>query len=828
MFDILRIMFTIFIGVLIFPMLILGNEVIVISEQPQKVSIENPYVKIEYDLSDGTYKGINKSNNSTCILDAHSEINGLDPARFRDYTIISSKGDNVDRSWSSAEINDKIGSGKRLIIKCKKEDNITLILEITLYQDKSFVVLNTGIHNLAPFHIRINNMHPLIGIAYRGYDINKNYYILDGTGGAQDTKVTSSDHLKSRNNILVTFGGKKSKKSLVIGGLTYQDFEKFVEIYKEISGSHIKIDIWSQDPIGKLVDAKTKYIPDDRYYLDFYTNNPFEALENYGFAVRNAQWISLNYYTFPTLCLYYSGHKKYYGGPPNNDTPGAVWEMKQARKRGFLKYSKVAIRLVPGGHRINNPQGWWDDEHWQMHGDGPSRPGPFYKPPYETTEKWAQAILNLGGIPLTYFQTNRRSEDYALKHPGHMLFNSPLHPKKGESMPQFKWDGSEMVGYDFTDPGFINHMKNVYRNLKSGGVKGLMFDYPYTGWIETEGGFEDKYATTASAYRNIFKLAYEGLGEESYIQERDNARGSDVSLGLITSERASRDTDIITPELITRCGLRWYKNRVVVNYDMDAKNPFHCKPDNLDGIRSMFTMAYVVSGRLLLGCSFSKMTDEMIHTLSRVYPFHSEPKSARPIDAFSGKEFPQVYDFEVNSSWHQLTFYNTCQDSTGIPIPTKVSVKLSEDPSWGGLGLDAKSKYYVYDFWNDCLVGIILGEKSLTQELRPGEARMMSIHKVQNRPQLLSTNRHIMQGYVDIVNMDWNEEQVKLTGSSKVVGGEPYKVVIATNGYILKGSIVSQGSSEVEMVDFEKGLAELTILNKKNDTVDWYVTFSER
>ena len=67
------------------------------------------------------------------------------------------------------------------------------------------------------------------------------------------------------------------------------------------------------------------------------------------------------------------------------------------------------------------------------------------------------------------------------------------------------WDEENMVGYDFTDEGFINHMKNVYANLKKAGMRGLMFDYPESTAWAFNGGFDDKYATTASAYRNMLE-----------------------------------------------------------------------------------------------------------------------------------------------------------------------------------------------------------------------------------------------------------------------------------------------------------------------------------
>ena len=132
-----------------------------------------------------------------------------------------------------------------------------------------------------------------------------------------------------------------------------------------------------------------------------------------------------------------------------------------------------------------------------------------------------------------------------------------------------------------------------------------MYDYPEVTAYAFEGGFEDKYKTTAWAYRNMFRLAYDGLGKDCYLDERNLLRGSDITLGLVASQRVWADTDGITPEMVTRCGLRWYKNRVVVNYDMDSKDPSDALPlQHQDGNRSLLTMCYVTSGRFLLGTQF--------------------------------------------------------------------------------------------------------------------------------------------------------------------------------------------------------------------------------
>jgi hypothetical protein len=802
-----------------------------IQEEDNKVFIENNWIKIYYDLVTGTLSAINKNSGVESLSDCYCEINSI-------YGTIRTTDTGYERSWEKESVNDLLGKGEKLILYHTKRDIPTLIYEITIYEDESFIVLNAGVKN-ANYPITLRRISVLEGTLFKGSDLTENFVMLDGNGGADTTKVWNRKRMGCLNNMLVTFGysRSKTKTSAVLGGLTYHDFEKFVTIDNQ--DSLIIFSIKNQDPVGKLVDANDKYIPDDKFYFDFITKDPFESLEKYGHSIRVAQNIDLNMYDFPTLCLWYSGHERYGNGQKNNNTVGGVWEMEQAVKSGFLKYSRLGIRLVPDNYEDNNQNGWWNDIHYQQLPNTVSTMGPCNRQPYETIEKWGKKIKELGGLPFMYSQTGRRSEDYCQQFPGHMLFNDPYSYYKS------RWRrGDIFIGYDFTDPDFISHLHDVYQNWNKGGIKGMMFDYPKgTGWA-AYGGFEDKYATTSSAYRNIFRIAKEGLGNDSYIHERaiTKGMGSDISLGTVSSQRIIGDADKVTPITVSKAGLRWYKNRVVVNYDSDAKNPYHVEPNNRDGVRAMLTMTYVTIGRFLLGQSFSKMTEQQFYDLTRIFPFHTTHKSARPVDAFSDKEYPEVYDFKINDKWHQLTFYNTAieggewkegvggtEAKAGTLVSNVISVELGDSLVEGGLGLNPGKQYYIYDFWNDSFIGKIEGKERLEQILRPGEARMMSIHEVEEMPQFISTNRHVMQGYVDMTKYpEWNDQRKELSGISKVVGGEEYVTVIALNGYKPVSCSVPQGNCEVKITDTNNGICKLFINNDKNIEAEWTLRFEDQ
>jgi hypothetical protein len=995
-----------------------------VNEKDHIVTLENQITELSFDLKEGTYNVTVKSPGKKVLSNAKLKINDW-----------GSDDKGLHRTWEKRNISDKFGSGIALDVSLAKDNYPTMKFTFRLYENHGFINVSGGIKNTMDSSLQVKEIYVVADAnIYEGTATFKDFAMIDGFSGGEPLEygermyspLTRSNALKSRNNILLTFTENDKRETLVLGGLTYNDFEKFafieqprkielkkgpdgknsllcyldlpsdsidrskdgeclilekgtklqtwhynefrcselansakspgqitvkakninpdkryflgfswwngywhgnhednhqsvyleypcmgkvkrislldnqqlprfdgkekkdvkqVELYlpveatragtfsiiitkghkteqdknvylseiwlrdgsakplipdtltqvKECNSPRVSYtaNLFAKDPVGKKVDPGTTYLPDDNFYINFDTEDPFVALEDYGKRVSSAQGIHLSMYDFPTVCLWYAEVSFFGKSNAENSTLGAVNEMKHIKNSGFLNYSRAAVRLVPDSYLPNNQQGWWDDKHWQMEETdwnhrGVSHNGRYVEP-YETSEKWGNAVTELGGIPITYFQTGYRSEDYAKQFPGHMLFNKTYAWKgeKGNTTGEIftKWkntwtrNGSVVWGYDYTDPEFLAHLTDVYRNLKKGNIKGLMFDYPESGWAKN-GGMEDKYSTTAAAYRNIFKYPNEGLGPGAYVDERNMTSGSDVSLGLVASMRTENDTDVLDSITVTRCGLRWYKNRVLTNMDTDSKNIVRYENDR-DKVRSILTMAYVVTGRFLLANSFSVFSPATLRDITRTFPYHTENKSARPVDAFVSPS-PKVYDFEVDSTWHQVTFYNPDEKKGRL-----LGINISGQPVDGALGLNKNKSYHVYDFWNDNYCGTIKGTQRMEQMLRPGEARMLSVREQFDHPRIISTNRHIMQGYLDIISTSWDPETKTLSGRSKLIGNDPYVITIAAEGLTAEGSSCENNNTKSQLSIESNGLVRLILNSSKNMDENWTVVFGK-
>jgi hypothetical protein len=229
-------------------------------------------------------------------------------------------------------------------------------------------------------------------------------------------------------------------------------------------------------------------------------------------------------------------------------------------------------------------------------------------------------------------------------------------------------------------------------------------------------------------------------------------------------------------------------------------------------------MSYTAGSRLLLANSFSTLNQEKIFALSRIFPYHSSTLTARPVDMLL-RDYPGIYSFRINDDWQQVVFYN--QDDTAS---LTMSAGLSDPSIRGGLEFSADKSYYVYDFWNRRFIGKISGKDKLTQELRPGEARMMSVRAVENHPQILSTDRHLLQGYVELSDIKWDASTKTLTGKAQLVENEPMTIVVAANGF--RGLSVDAATIAASFSE-KNGLLYLVLTDDKGGQAEWTVSFGK-
>jgi len=84
--------------------------------------------------------------------------------------------------------------------------------------------------------------------------------------------------------------------------------------------------------------------------------------------------------------------------------------------------------------------------------------------------------------------------------------------------------------------------------------------------------------------------------------------------------------------------------------------------------------------------------------------------------------------------------------------------------------------YAVYDFWKGEFLGVFCETFSIA--VAPMDAAVLRITPLNQHPQLISTSRHITQGGYDLDDLQWNETEKILSGKSKVIADEIYRMTL--------------------------------------------------
>lgn len=141
------------------------------------------------------------------------------------------------------------------------------------------------------------------------------------------------------------------------------------------------------------------------------------------------------------------------------------------------------------------------------------------------------------------------------------------------------------------------------------------------------------------------------------------------------------------------------------------------------------------------------------------------------------------------------------------------------------LGLNPDASYVIFDFWRQKLLGTFRGRMEVSIE--PHDTRVLLVHPLLNRPQLVGTSRHITGAY-SIRDLEWDTTQNRLWGSSETVAGDPYVLWI----YVPEGLSVSRTRASVDggrdislRHEVEENLLKVTFQGQA-ETVNWEVRFA--
>ncbi len=168
---------------------------------------------------------------------------------------------------------------------------------------------------------------------------------------------------------------------------------------------------------------------------------------------------------------------------------------------------------------------------------------------------------------------------------------------------------------------------------------------------------------------------------------------------------------------------------------------------------------------------------------------------------------PGVYDIVALTNWR------SSNEARSVDLKEK-------------LGLVANRQYVVFDFWRQKELGVF--KNTLAAEIGPHDTRVLFVHPLLDRPQLVGISRHI-SGSFSLNNVTWDEKKRTLQGTSETVAKDPYTLWIhLPDGVRVAQAKAKAAGHDVAVTQQLTGSSLMVRFEAQPAPVDWEVAFTPR
>jgi len=182
---------------------------------------------------------------------------------------------------------------------------------------------------------------------------------------------------------------------------------------------------------------------------------------------------------------------------------------------------------------------------------------------------------------------------------------------------------------------------------------------------------------------------------------------------------------------------------------------FYSDPDSLlvsdalsiEEARVTTTIVSLPGQETFFGDKLGELPPERMKLLQQVLPVCD----VRPGALYPYFSYLPVWDLKIGRSfgnWDVVALFNWIDEEETIGF------------SFDELGL-ASGEYVAYEFWTNSFQGV--SSDRFEAKVPARAVRLLALHKKQGVPQFLTSDRHVTQGGVDLLDAQWNAESKELT-----------------------------------------------------------------
>jgi hypothetical protein len=181
--------------------------------------------------------------------------------------------------------------------------------------------------------------------------------------------------------------------------------------------------------------------------------------------------------------------------------------------------------------------------------------------------------------------------------------------------------------------------------------------------------------------------------------------------------------------------------------------------------------------------------------------------------------YPEILNLKVNAP---SGIYDVVGLTNWRSDPVSKVISFSDK-----LGLDSDVHYVVFDFWDQKLTGVF--QDHMTIAIEPHDTRVLLVHPLLNRPQLIGLSRHIT-GAFSILAQNWDNIKCQLSGTSETVPGDQYSLFIyIPNGMkFIRAKATTGGNRDVPVISEFSGNTLILSFQGQANPVEWNAEFTAK
>ena len=365
--------------------------------------------------------------------------------------------------------------------------------------------------------------------------------------------------------------------------------------------------------------------------------------------------------------------------------------------------------------------------------------------------------------------TTFHDSSWAFAHPRYFVRNADGTPTRGN------WVGYVMDG---ANPATMRDLVlPVYATLKRQGWNYFKVDalrhLRYEGYNSNAGFYTRQHLDRVAVYRSFARQIREVIGRDAFLLASWGPRPELV--GIIDATRLGDDG----------FGYGGFAQFNSFNNVVWRNDPDHIELHQRDGVRAATITSLTGSLLMLTDKPEVYLDDRMAVAAQRTAPvLVTRPGQVYDVDPSrtdrlwmvnnemsGGGPRPFEADQRLQQTLYQLDVSRPFERWTVLArtVGAPVRLALSE------LGLDSAKTYLAFDFWAEKALGAFKGTLAL-EPVQEDDVQVVCLRERVDHPQLLSTNRHVSCGGVDVTQVQWSGEV--LSGVSRVVSGEGMELYV--------------------------------------------------